>query len=79
MFKMKGDDLLNLTKKQSDKLYNSHIGVGFIAYKSAENTLNYFEFYVDGNNKIRFLTNALKSPEVNINEQIISDCIFEDN
>jgi len=68
---------MKLTKKQKEQLYNSHIGVGFIAFKSAKNTLNTFEFYLDGRDKIRFLTSAVNSPEVNINKQIIDDCIFE--
>jgi len=67
---------LELTKKQKDDLYNCHTGVGFIAYKSDKNTIHSFEFYVDGKNRIRFLTDAINSPEVNINENIISNCIY---
>ena len=67
---------MELTKKQKDDLYNSHIGVGFIAYKSDKNEIHSFEFYVDSKNRVRFLTDSLHSPEVNINENIILNCIY---
>ena len=62
---------MKLTKKQKDKLYNCHTGVGFIAYKSTENEIQSFEFYVGRDNKVRFLSDS--APEVNINETIIKE------
>ncbi len=67
-----------INKPLRNKLYNQHIGTGIVAFKSGDNELNIFEFFVDKNNKIRFITNDLKSPEVNINQHILENCNFEE-
>jgi hypothetical protein len=36
-----------------------------------------FEIFVGKDNKIRILNDALKSPEVNLNEKIIEECVFD--
>lgn len=36
------------TKKQMDELLNCHVGVGFLMYKSAPNTITQTEFFLKG-------------------------------
>jgi hypothetical protein len=40
---------MKMTKKQKDDLFNCHVGVGFLVYKSGWNTLTSTEFYLKNN------------------------------
>ena len=70
---------MKTNKKQRNELYNSHIGVGFITFKSQENGLTEFEFFVNKNNKICRLNDRIPSEEIYINQEILNDCIFEED
>ena len=67
---------MKLTKKQNADLFNCHIGVGFIAFKSAENTIKKLEFFVGKNNEICFINDSIPSQKVNINQYILDNCDF---
>lgn len=68
---------MKLTKKQSDELLGCHIGVGMVAYKSAENEITRFEFYTGKDNKVRKISD-LKTPEIDLSEEISENCNFEE-
>jgi len=38
--------MIKATKKQRNELYNCHIGVGYLIYKSGENMITQTEFYL---------------------------------
>ena len=69
---------MKLNKKQREKLYNCHIGVGFIAFNSKENELTEFEFYINKNNEIKLLNNQINQPEINLNKKILESCDFSE-
>ena len=37
---------IKLTPKQKQQLFNFHLGVGFLAYKSSKDTITYTEFFI---------------------------------
>lgn len=63
-----------INKQLRDKLFDQHIGTGIVAFKSGENDLTAFEFFVGRDNKIRRISDEIKTPELNINEYIIKKC-----
>lgn len=68
---------MKLTKKQIDKLLNCHIGVGIVAFKSAENTITKFDFYTGKDNKVRKISD-FKTPEIDLSKEISNNCDFEE-
>jgi len=60
---------MRLTKKQIDELLSCHIGVGIVAYKSADDTITKFEFYTDDDNKVRKISD-FKTPEIDLSKEV---------
>lgn len=49
---------VRLTKAQRKNLFDCHVGVGVLAYKSAADTITETEFYVDPKNRICYIGNG---------------------
>ena len=64
---------MKLTKKQKEKLYNCHMGEGFLAFKSAENEIVSVEFCRGKNGKVYFITDRLPSNELNLESLMRND------
>lgn len=47
---------LKLTKGQRNQVFDCRVGYGVAAYKSAENEICYFEFFVDRHNRMCYIT-----------------------
>ena len=69
---------MKLSKSQKIQLFGQNIGTGFIAFKTAENELLEFEFYVGKDKRIRKISDTLKIPAINLNEEVVLGCQFKD-
>jgi hypothetical protein len=69
---------MKLTKKQKNELFNAHVGVGFIVYKTSENNIKSFYFYTSQKNTIHKVNNMIPNPAINLNEEVTSDLIFDE-
>ena len=49
---------LRLTKTQRERVYNSRVGYGVAAYKSADNEICNFEFFIDRQNRMCYIGNG---------------------
>ena len=49
---------LRLTKAQRDLVFNCRVGYGVAAYKSSDNTIISFEFFIDRQNRMCYISNG---------------------
>ena len=61
---------MKLTKRQTDELFNCHEGVGMLAVKTRDNEISIVEFWTDRNGEIRYLTDDIHSPKLDLNEYV---------
>ena len=59
---------MKLTKKQRSDLFNCHEGVGILAMRANDDRIVKIEFFVDKQGEIRYLTDSVLSPKLNLNE-----------
>ena len=64
---------MKLTTKQINELLNCHIGVGYVIYKSGEDEITKFEFYLGKDNKVRKISDY-KMPEIDLSEEVSKKC-----
>lgn len=49
---------IRLTRAQQRKIFDRHVGVGVLAYKSAQNEITETEFYIDPKNRMCYIANG---------------------
>jgi len=71
---------MKLTRKQTNELWNCHEGVGILAMKVNDDSIVKIEFFVDKQGEIRYLTDSVLSPKLDLNEFVKErGCSLDDN